>query len=117
INGTTNNVVSNIGLGTTQVAEAIAVGDGAVWVLSQVEGKVWRIDPRTNKIVKTMSVNGSPSDIAVGEGAAWVLDDVAGTVTPIDEQTNSLGAPIRVGSRPSGIAVGLGGVWIPDQAD
>jgi streptogramin lyase len=117
IDGATHKVVKEIGLRTTQGADAVAAGDGAVWVLSQVEGKVWRIDPRTNEVVKAISVNGNPSDIAVGEGAAWILDDVAGTVTPIDEQTNSPGAPIRVGQNPSGIAAGLGAVWVTDQTE
>ena len=50
----------------------IAVGLGSVWVANSVDGTVSRIDPRTNTVVKTITVGGSPQAIAVGGGKVWV---------------------------------------------
>jgi YVTN family beta-propeller protein len=51
---------------------ALAAGADAVWVTNQAEGTVSRIDPRTNKIVKTIRLGFNPHGVAVAGGAIWV---------------------------------------------
>jgi YVTN family beta-propeller protein len=51
---------------------AIAVGRDAVWVTNRGDGTVMRIDPRTNKVVKTIRLRYKPQGIAAGAGAIWV---------------------------------------------
>ena len=48
------------------------MGFGSVWVANSRDGTVSRIDPRSNKVVKTIAVGGSPRSIAVGNGRVWV---------------------------------------------
>jgi streptogramin lyase len=50
----------------------IAYGDGAIWVASYGNRAVFRLDPRTGRIVKTIRIAGYPSGIAVGDGKVWV---------------------------------------------
>lgn len=54
----------------------IAVGEGAVWVLTQ-HGTVVRVDPATSSPVRTIPLGRPPlvvypNEIAAGEGAVWV---------------------------------------------
>jgi streptogramin lyase len=98
--------------------DAVAYGDGAVWVANTLAGTVTRIDPATNSVVKRLTgVTGNVSRLDAGQGAAWILDSGAGTVTPIDAATNTFLSPIRVGTRPTDMSVGLGAVWVSDKAD
>jgi YVTN family beta-propeller protein len=44
-----------------------------VWVANEFDGTVSRIDPRTNSVVSTFRVGGSPHDLAVSSGAVWLV--------------------------------------------
>jgi streptogramin lyase len=48
---------------------------GAVWVTSERDGTVTRIDPTTFD-VKPIALGGAATHVAVGEGAVWVAVDV-----------------------------------------
>jgi YVTN family beta-propeller protein len=65
----TNAVLRTVKVGTG--ANAIASGDGAVWVASS-DGTVSRIDPATADVVATIDVGGSPQDVTVAGGRVWV---------------------------------------------
>jgi streptogramin lyase len=54
---------------------AIAAGAGAVWVTSERDGTLTRIDPSTSD-VETIDVGGAATDVAVGRDAVWVTVDV-----------------------------------------
>jgi streptogramin lyase len=60
-------------------AAGSAVGDGSVWVTAHRSGKVFRIDPMTNKVVASVSVpkfrgleNEPMSPVTVGPHGVWV---------------------------------------------
>ncbi len=91
INPRTNGVVRPISVGGGP--RGIAVGEGAVWVTSEADDLVFRIDA----------------------GAVWVANSADGTVSRIDPETNKVVETIAVGNRPVGIAVGGGSVWVSVQ--
>jgi YVTN family beta-propeller protein len=106
---------------------AIAVGEGAVWVVSRrlafssirggqdspvLRGTVSRIDPKTNAVVATIRVGADPFGIAVGEGSVWVANRRGFSISRIDPRTNEVVASIPIGNRPQGIAAGHGAVWV-----
>ena len=56
-------------------ADAMAVGEGSVWVATNhypEGGHLFRIDPRTNRVVATIRIGNRPQGIAAGQGAVWV---------------------------------------------
>jgi YVTN family beta-propeller protein len=78
-----DNTVSRIDPATGKVTvihvgkspEAIAVGDLGVWITntSVPAFAVQKIDPATNRVVKTISLEDRPSGIAEGESDVWVV--------------------------------------------
>jgi streptogramin lyase len=70
---------------------AIAVGEGSIWVYCRKDSKVERIDPRTNKVSKTidLAVPKADADIAVGEGSVWV-SMLGFPVTRIDAKSDKV---------------------------
>jgi virginiamycin B lyase len=77
-------------------------GEGAVWQTDFDSGTLLRIDPATNKVVKTISVGSGPEGVVVTDGAVWVAERHDGTVTRVDPATNTVVATIQVAPAGSG---------------
>ena len=96
-------------------ADAIAVGDGAVWVTSRQAGVLSRVDPRTRSVTP-ISVGNGPAAVAAGRGAVWVANSQDATVWRIDPATNRVVETVTVGEGPSDISVARGGsVWVSNE--
>jgi len=91
----------------------VATGEGAVWTSNAFYGSVSRVDPATNRIVKTIPVwptnsgcgigdpstsCSSPLGIAVTPGAVWVVLHHEWKVARIDPTTNTVVATIPIGA-------------------
>jgi DNA-binding beta-propeller fold protein YncE len=110
----TNRIAARIRLPRVLNDNAIAFGEGAVWVLEA--RKAIRIDPKTNRPVLRVRLPGDPIGVAVGEGAVWVsLDD--GRVARIDPGRRRVTATIRTGTHTEYLTVGAGAVWAGNVND
>jgi DNA-binding beta-propeller fold protein YncE len=75
--------------GTFEAAD-LAVGAEGVWVYDQYQGTVLRIDPGTNRVVRTIPVTSQPlvelhsHVLALGAGAVWVVDKAGEAVVRVD---------------------------------
>jgi YVTN family beta-propeller protein len=107
-------------------AEAIAVGQGALWVARVAPGDlgaphddaVTRIDLASGRTVATITVRRGPLDLAVTPRAVWVPNSGAGgdSVARIDPHTNQLaGRPVVTGASPQSLAVGGGSLWVANH--
>jgi YVTN family beta-propeller protein len=107
-------------------AEAIAVGQGALWVARVAPGdlgapgkdQVTRIDLATGRTVATMTVGRGPLDLAATPRTLWVTNAGGGgdSVTRIDPQTNRLaGRPVTTGASPQSLAAGGGSLWVANH--
>lgn len=91
---------------------------------SQIEqgipnGQVWRIDPRTNKVVgEAIPVPVRPIAMAGDERSIWVVGLETDTLTRIDTRTARRDAlPINIGNAPTDVALGYGKVWVTNSKD
>jgi len=91
---------------------ALAVGEGAVWAMSNSQATLMRIDPARNAVVARIKEVYPPETVAAGDGAVWLSNPSDDTVTRIDTSTNKVTATIQVGPSPEGIAVSPGAVWV-----
>jgi len=106
-------------------AEAIAVGQGALWVAGAAPGDlatpgddaVTRIDLATGHTEAAITVGRAPLDLVARPGAVWVTNAGGGDrVARIDPQTNRLaGRPVRTGASPQSLAVGGGSLWVANH--
>jgi YVTN family beta-propeller protein len=75
------------------------------------------IDPRSNRVVRSVPVGATPTSVAIGLGAVWVLNSNENTLSRIDPAAKD--APSRtIGGvvKPTGVAAGHGGVWVTTQS-
>jgi virginiamycin B lyase len=108
-------VVARIPLGRGAPAPlgggALAVGEGAVWAMSNAESTLMRIDPARNAVVARIKVS-PPGAAAAGDGGVWLSYPSSNSVSRIDPATNKVTASIHVGPQPDGIAIAPGAVWV-----
>jgi DNA-binding beta-propeller fold protein YncE len=95
---------------------SIAIGEGSVWALNAGDGTISRVDPKTNKVTKTIAL-GAPlagGQIAVGEGSVWVSAPGM-PLARIDPRTNHV---VQVFSGEGGgtILIASGSIWITATA-
>ena len=69
----------------------------SVWVANSGDGTVTRIDPRTDRVLATIRVGGSPQAITVADGRVWVTVDAQ----TIDQAGGVGGGTLRMGDRVS----------------
>jgi streptogramin lyase len=91
------------------------VTEDAVWVSNGPKGTLHRLDPKSNTVVKAITVGKRPcSGLAAGFDSIWVPNCGDKTISRVSIATNEVIATIPVGPAASegGIAVGAGSVWI-----
>ena len=94
----------------------LATGEGAVWVTSEPDGTLTRIDPDTHRVAgKPLRIGAGISGVAVGAGSVWVSRPRSGEVLRVDPATNRVVDRVRVGGRPGPIAFGGKRVWVADE--
>jgi streptogramin lyase len=117
-------------LGQPVVSATIHVDPGVTdvvtgygWVWASTPNAVFKIDPQSNEVLSTITVEGigDTGKMAIGEGSVWVTHGVD-KVSRIDPDSGKLVATIDVGLGVRGIAVGGGSVWVtrepqPDEIE
>jgi tRNA A-37 threonylcarbamoyl transferase component Bud32 len=90
--------------------------DGAIWAGDPGSGRVWKIDPATNRIVQHQKLHGWLSDLAVGGGSVWAPIPPDGVVFRLSEDDLSIQTSLPTGSDPESASFGSGHLWIANTA-
>jgi DNA-binding beta-propeller fold protein YncE/tRNA A-37 threonylcarbamoyl transferase component Bud32 len=95
----------------------IAAGPQAVWVSSERDGTLTRLDPETGEVVGRPRRPGvGISGIAVGGKWLWATNPRRGQVLRLDSRSGRVLKTIDVRGKPTPIALGGGRVWVADEA-
>ena len=100
-----------------RLAGGVAADARYVWVTSAGDGTVWRIDPKTKRVLK-LAAHGTPTGIALGGGKAILADAPEHKIVSLDEATGAVGfvaALAGPGYSPLPVAAGPDGVWFADS--
>jgi DNA-binding beta-propeller fold protein YncE len=84
---------------------------GAVWVSDHTAGKVDRIDPATNKVTGTVTVDGA--DWIVGKDGFLYVSQESNKVAKIEIASLRVVASVDTGKNPLGAALVGGKLWVP----
>jgi streptogramin lyase len=97
------------GVGTP---EALAAGDGALWVAEATRDALLRVDPRQGKVARSVPIGGVAEEVAVGGGSVWALTPLENRLWRIDARTSGVTASIDVGPHGTALAAADGAVWV-----
>jgi tRNA A-37 threonylcarbamoyl transferase component Bud32 len=94
----------------------LVFADGAIWAGEADSGRIWKIDPATNKIMQKTKLHGWLSGLAVGGGSVWapILPD--GVVYKLSEEDLGIQASPGSGADPESVSFGDGHLWIANTA-
>jgi streptogramin lyase/predicted Ser/Thr protein kinase len=93
----------------------IAAGSEKIWVLSEPEGTLSRIDAETDTIEgKPIDLGKGVVAIAVGGGSVWVSDAGSGKLLRIDDETGGVKQRIEIGGNPGPLVYGGHRIWVAD---
>jgi len=115
---TTDSTVSRIAAGSGRVAApiptesspaAIVAGYGGIWVATAT-GRLLFIDPRTDRVTRSLPVGGQLVGAAVGARSVWIAES-GGSVARLDPRTGRV-RRFRIGNSANGIAYAAGAVWV-----
>ena len=95
----------------------LATGAGSVWVMTDKNGALARIDPATNQAVAEISVAPGSYAVAFADDTVWITSTEKSVLTRVNARTNVVEETIKVGPRPRFLAVGEGSVWTINQGD
>jgi YVTN family beta-propeller protein len=94
----------------------LAAGGGSLWAANTNENRLFRIDPKRNRVAQTIQTI-HPAALSFGAGSLWVLDTSDGIVSQFDPSTGAASAtiPLPPGTAPGPPTVMRAadeGVWV-----
>jgi streptogramin lyase/predicted Ser/Thr protein kinase len=117
-------VLTLLGGGGVDVSEPIPVGRAplriataadAIWVTSERDGTLTRLDPASGEAVgEPLRLGPGIAGVAVGAGSVWVSDPPRGEVLRVDPESGRVVERIEVGGSPGPIVFGGDRVWVAD---
>jgi virginiamycin B lyase len=96
---------------------SIAVGAGSVWLITDKQGSLARIDPHTGSILKTIHVPPGSYNPIFGDGRIWVTRAEGSEVTSVDASTGEVLKQFSTGPHPRFGTTGGGAAWSLNQGD
>ena len=98
--------------------DGLAVGEHAIWAVGDAfDRTLWRLDPRSRRVVATVKLPFVPGSVAAGEGGVWVASLFDDAVLRINPATNGIVAKVTVPRGVVGLAAGGGAVWVASSID
>jgi DNA-binding beta-propeller fold protein YncE/predicted Ser/Thr protein kinase len=95
----------------------LAAGADAIWVTSERDGTLTRLDPGSGEeIGSPVQLGAGVSGVAVGGRWLWVTNPQRGELLRVDLDSGRVLETIAVGGAPGPIALGGGRVWVADES-
>jgi streptogramin lyase len=96
----------------------MAVGEGAVWAIGDaLDHRLFKIAPRTGRLLAMYPLPIAPQRIAAGEGAIWITDAIHDDLVKVDPASGRVLQRIATGRGTDGVAAGGGAIWVVSAID
>lgn len=96
---------------------SIAASGDSVWLVTNKDGLLLRIDPETNSVRQQIHLRPGSYNPLYSDGTIWVTNIERGTLAEVDADTGVVNKDVRVGEGPRFLAAGEGSIWVLLQSD
>ncbi|MDJ0977181.1 MAG: YncE family protein [Erythrobacter sp.] len=109
--------ILDTGLAEPRGETNVVSGAGSVWVPTDADGVISRIDPTTDTVIAAIETAPGTFFLAFGEGALWAVASEESLLQRIDPETNAVTGSVKLGAQPGFLTAGEGAVWVQEQGD
>jgi virginiamycin B lyase len=95
----------------------IAASDDSVWLVTDQNGTLVRIDPSTNSVRQKISIPHGSYNPIFSDGTVWVTGIEKNVLTSVDANSGKVLESISIGPKPRFLAAGGGSIWTLNQGD
>ena len=112
-----NKISATMPFGPAGPEQGIAVSDDSVWIVTEKNGALVRIDPATNKARQKISIPPGSFVPLYSDGIVWITGFESSVLTAINAATGEVLGSIPVGPKPRFLTAGGGSIWTLNQGD
>jgi YVTN family beta-propeller protein len=95
----------------------IAASDDSVWMVTDKNGTLNRIDPSTNNVRQKIPIPPGSYNPLFSNGIVWITGMESSVLTAVDAITGKIIDSVAVGPKPRFLTAGGGSIWILNQGD
>jgi len=117
IDASTNRVTAILPVVPGYDEGSIATSEDSVWLVTNKDGLLLRIDPKTNSVRQKIQLSPGAFNPMYSDGTIWVTNIEKGTVTALNAHSGEVRKEDRVGERPRFLTAGAGSIWVLLQSD
>jgi len=93
----------------------VAAGAKAVWVTSEKDGTLTRLDPESGEVLFVRKLGPGISGVAIGSNWTWATNSRTGQLLRLDPKSGRVLKRIPLAGEPGPLALGGGRVWVADE--
>ncbi|TMK58647.1 MAG: hypothetical protein E6G51_02565 [Actinobacteria bacterium] len=94
----------------------IAAGAKAVWVTSEKDGTLTKLDPETGEVLgEPRNLGAGIAGVAIGSNWTWATNSQTGKLLRLDPKSGRVLKAIDLPGEPGPLALGGGRVWVADE--
>ena len=113
----TNSVTATLAAGPADSEGGVTVTDDSVWIVTDKNGTLARIDPSTNTVRQKVAIPSGSFNPLFSGGLVWITRVEANVVTMINAKTGQIVGTVGVGPNPRFLTSGAGSIWTLNQGD
>ena len=113
----TNKISATLPVGPAGPEGGIAASTDSIWLVTDENGTLSRIDPLTNRVRQTVKINPGAINPIFSDGIVWISSPKTNSLIAVDAGTGTVVSGIHVGPQPRFLADGAGSIWTLNQGD
>ena len=117
VDASRNEVTALFQAGPAGPEGGVTTSTDSVWVVTDKDGTLARIDPDTGTVRQTVRVPAGSYNPRFYEGRIWVTRADGAEITAVDALTGAVLGTTRTGPGPRFLASGAGSIWTLNQGD
>jgi virginiamycin B lyase len=117
IDGAKNTVSGTLPIAPAAPEGGIATSDDSVWMVTDKNGTLNRIDPSTNNVRQRISIPPGSYNPVFSDGIVWITGVDSSVLTAVDADSGEVLESVAVGLKPRFLAAGVGSIWTLNQGD
>src|SRR6202046_1935959 len=117
IDGAKNTISGTLPIAPAAPEGGIATSEDSVWIVTDKNGTLNRIDPSTNSVRQRISIPSGSYNPLFSNGIVWITGPESDLLTAVDAITGKIIESVPVGPKPRFLTAGGGSVWALNQGD